>query len=419
MAPRSNISRTTTRLYIGKSTVFKAFLLGGVVLISAVFIWYTFNVIGKLQTDTRSQVEKYVKMWQLVANSPTSGNELQFIFDEIIVKANFPIIVLDAKKQPIHWRNIEGLSPTDTSRQTLAHLKKVADKMIAQHGEFPLRFAESHVNYFCYGDSQVIKQLMMMPFIEIGIVVAFMIVAIIGFQNIRRSEERHIWVGMAKETAHQLGTPISSLMGWAEVMESKCSGEQTVVERAAVTDVVDNMKVDIERLQRIANRFSQIGSVPDLPSCNLNQVVQETVEYYRRRLPFEGKGISINFSAGELPEVPLNPELLSWALENLIKNALQVVDQKTGRVDVRTGLQSNNKCAVVEISDNGPGVSTAAARKIFRAGFTTKKRGWGLGLTLVKRIVEESHSGRVTLKRSKPGETVFEILLPLQGNRRG
>jgi signal transduction histidine kinase len=179
------------------------------------------------------------------------------------------------------------------------------------------------------------------------------------------------------------------------------------------------MKVDIERLQRIANRFSQIGSVPDLPSCNLNQVVQETVEYYRRRLPFEGKGISINFSAGELPEVPLNPELLSWALENLIKNALQAVDQKTGRVDVRTGLQSNNKCALVEISDNGPGVSTAAARKIFRAGFTTKKRGWGLGLTLVKRIVEESHFGRVTLKRSKPGETVFEILLPLQKNKRG
>jgi signal transduction histidine kinase len=211
-----------------------------------------------------------------------------------------------------------------------------------------------------------------------------------------------------------LGTPISSLMGWAEVMESKCSGEQTVVERTAVTDVVDNMRVDIDRLQKIANRFSQIGSIPDLRSCSLNKVVGETVEYYRRRLPFEGKGIGINLSVGELPEIPLNPELLGWALENLIKNALQAVDQKTGRVDIRTGLLSNDKYALVEISDNGPGVSTAAARKIFRAGFTTKKRGWGLGLTLVKRIMEESHNGRVTLKRSKPGETVFEILLPLQ-----
>jgi len=419
MAPGSHISRRTGRLYIGRSTVFKAFLLGGVAVISAVFIWYTFNVIAKLQIDTRSQVVKYVRMWQLAASSPTSGTELQFIFDEIIVKASFPIIVLNADRQPIHWRNIEGISPTDTSRQVLAHLKKVADKMVEQHGEFPLRFGESHVNYFCYGDSGVIRQLMMMPFIEIGIVVAFMIVAIIGFQSIRRSEERHIWVGMAKETAHQLGTPLSSLMGWTEVMESECSGGRATIERAAITDVIDNMKVDIDRLEKVANRFSQIGSVPDLPVCNLNQVVQETVEYYRRRLPLEGEGPSIDFSAGELPEVPLNPMLLGWALENLIKNALQAVDQKTGRVDVRTGLLSNNKWALVEISDNGPGVSAAAARKIFRAGFTTKKRGWGLGLTLVKSIVEESHFGRVTLKRSKPGETVFEILLPLQKNKRG
>lgn len=419
MGPKSNISRTTARLYIGKSTVFKAFLLAGVAVISGVFIWYTFNVIGKLQTDTRSQVEKYVKMWQLVANSPTFGTELQFIFDEIIVKANFPIIVLDAERQPIHWRNIEGISPADTSRKALAHLKKVSEKMVRQHGEFPLQFGESHVNYFCYGDSEVIKQLTMMPFIEIGIVIAFMTVAIIGFQNIRRSEQRHIWVGMAKETAHQLGTPISSLMGWAEVMESECSGGQAAVRTVAVRDVVDNMKVDIKRLQKVANRFSQIGSTPDLQPYNLNEVVQETVDYYRRRLPFEGKGININFSAGDLPAVQLNPELFGWALENLIKNALQAVDSKTGKVDIRTSPLSSKKCVRVEIEDNGPGISAAAARKIFRPGFTTKKRGWGMGLTLVKRIVEESHSGRISLKRSKPGETVFEILLPLAENKRG
>ncbi len=420
MTRKSNVSRRTARLYIGKSTVFKVFLLVGVIVISVVFVWYTVNVIGKLQSDTRSQVEKYVKMWQLVANSSTSGTELQFIFDEIIVKANFPIIVLDADRQPIHWRNIEGILPTDTSRQILERLKRAADKMVKQNGEFPLRFGESHVSYFCYGDSEVIRQLTMMPFVEIGIVIAFMIVAIIGFQNIRRSEERHIWVGMAKETAHQLGTPISSLMGWAEVMESDCSVEQSPSERGvAVREVVDNMKVDIERLQKVASRFSQIGSIPDLSPYSLNKVVKETVDYYSRRLPFEGKGTSINFSAGELPEVHLNPELLSWVLENLIKNSMQAVDAKTGRIEVKTALSANKKYAVVEVYDNGSGISSAAARKIFRPGFTTKKRGWGLGLTLVKRIVEESHSGRIYLKRSRPGETVFEILLPLQGSKRG
>jgi signal transduction histidine kinase len=418
MSPKSHISRTTTRLYIGASTVFKAFLLVGVAAISVVFIWYTFNVIGKLQTDTRSQVEKYVKLWQLAANSTMSGAELQFIFDEIIVKANFPIIVLDSDRQPLHWRNIEGIAPTDTSREALAHLKEAADKMFRQHGEFPLQFGEGYVNYFCYGDSEVIRQLTMMPFIEIGIVIAFLTVALIGFQSIRRSEQRHIWVGMAKETAHQLGTPISSLMGWTEVMDSECAGENPTVPSVAVKDVVSNMRIDITRLQKVANRFGQIGSIPDLQPCNLNEVVQETVDYYCRRLPFEGKGISINFAAGNLPPVQLNPELFGWVLENLVKNALQVVDPKTGRVDIQTSLHANKKCALVEIADNGSGIPAAAARKIFRPGFTTKKRGWGMGLTLVKRIIEENHNGRISLKRSKPGETVFEILLPLAGERK-
>ncbi|HWR83025.1 MAG TPA: HAMP domain-containing sensor histidine kinase [Candidatus Deferrimicrobium sp.] len=415
MALGLNITRGTARLYIGKSTAFKVFLLVGVAAISAVFIWYTVSVIGKLQTDTRSQVEKYVKMWQLAASSAMSGAELQFIFDEIIVKANFPIIVLDGDRRPIHWRNIAGISPTDTASATRGKLREMAEKMVRQHGEFPLRFGETHVNYFCYGDSKVIRQLTMMPFVEIGIVVAFLIVALIGFQSIRRSEERHIWVGMAKETAHQLGTPISSLLGWAEVAQEKCASEQSAVARGAVRDVIENMKIDIGRLQKVANRFGQIGSTPDLRPFNLNKIVEETIEYFRKRLPFEGKGITLQVNAGQIPEVSLNPELMGWALENLIKNALQAVDSKSGRVEVKTSLSSNGRNAMIEVCDNGTGIPAAAARKIFRPGFTTKKRGWGLGLTLVKRIVEDSHAGRVTLKHSRPGETVFEIQLPLGG----
>ena len=222
MAGKSNISRRLDRLYIGKSTVFKSFLLGGVLIISAVFIWYTLDLIGQLQIDTRSQVEKYVKMWQMAANSPTPGPELQFVFDEIIVKATFPIAVLDSVRQPIHWRNIPGVAPNDTSAAAYARVQEEVARMRATNHEFPLYFGTSSVNYFCYGDSEVITQLKWMPFIEIGIVLAFMVVGIIGFQNIRRSEERFIWVGMAKETAHQLGTPITSLMGWLEVLETEC-----------------------------------------------------------------------------------------------------------------------------------------------------------------------------------------------------
>ncbi len=414
----SRARRSVNSLYVGKSTIFKMFLLGGVLLISGVFIWFTFNVIDKLKDDTRSNVVKYVKMWQLAANSNVAGTELQFIFDEIIVKANFPIIVLDQNREPIHSRNVDHIQPEDTTAATREYLKQVAKRMMDENGEFPLVYEngpDTFVNYLLYGDAEVINQLKMMPFVEIGIILAFMLIAIIGFQNIRRSEERHIWVGMAKETAHQLGTPISSLMGWLEVMdtESECFSDE---QRQLVDDTLGNMKVDVIRLQKVANRFGKIGSIPDLLPADLNVIVQETVDYYSRRLPFEGKGIKITFEPSTVPNVYLNQELFGWALENMLKNALQAVDSRTGVISIHTFCQPGNRWVTCEIRDNGHGISTAAARKIFRAGFTTKKRGWGLGLTLVKRIIEEYHNGRVTLRKSRPGETVFEIYLPVASN---
>jgi signal transduction histidine kinase len=409
-----------TRLYLGKSTFFKGFLLGGVLIISLVFIWYTFNVIEKLKEGTRSQVEKYVKMWQLAAGSSTSGEELQFIFDEIIVKADFPIIVLNSEREPIHSRNIKGIGPTDNSPEAMAELRKRAQQMIETNGEFPLYFGEGHVNYFLYGDTKAIRQLTMMPFIEIGIVLAFLLVALVGYHNIRRSEERHIWVGMAKETAHQLGTPISSLMGWTEVLQAECEStgrDQAGGLKSTLNEGIENMRIDITRLQKVANRFGQIGSIPELDKADVNAAVRDAVEYFRRRLPFEGKGIRIEFEAAELPEVDLNRELFGWALENLIKNSLQSVDPKAGLIHFRTFLQPGKDCVVIEIEDNGRGIPAAAQRRIFRPGFTTKKRGWGLGLTLVRRIVEEYHNGKVALKRSHPGETVFEITLPVSSKK--
>jgi hypothetical protein len=280
-----------------------------------------------------------------------------------------------------------------------------------------LYFGETNVNYLRYGDSQIIRQLKVMPFIAIGIVVAFMIVAIIGFQNIRRSEERYIWVGMAKETAHQLGTPLSSLMGWLEVISFEHRQEMKAEDQDQFLDTtIANMATDVKRLQRVATRFGQIGSIPDLEQCDLNALVNETVEYYRTRLPFEGEGTQIEMIAGQIPTMSLNPELFSWVLENLLKNALQAVDPKTGMITARTGVAADRKHVFLEVADNGPGIPTGTARKLFRPGFTTKKRGWGMGLTLVKRIVEEYHVGRIVLARSQPGETVFQITLPIAGD---
>ncbi len=405
---------TTSDLHLGKSTLFKSFLLAGVLAISAVFIWYTFNVIDKLQSDTRDQVQRYVMLWQLAANSPTSSSEMQFIFEEIIVKATFPILVMNDEMEPIAWRNVSGIDPEDNSPETIARLKQVAKEMRSEYPPQALQIGDELVNWLYYGDTEVIGQLKMMPFIEIGIVLAFMAIGLIGFQNIRRSEERHIWVGMAKETAHQLGTPISSLMGWLEVLgadHDEESGAQPLT-AAELSETVDDMRVDVDRLQKVAKRFGQIGSIPELQSVALKPVLEEIVDYYRRRLPFEGRGIQILLEVGEIPMVDLNAELFGWALENMIKNSLQAVDSINGRVRITCSLESDRKRISLCIVDNGSGIPIAIARKIFRAGVTSKKRGWGLGLTLVKRIIEEYHGGQIRLEKSKPGETQFRINLP-------
>ncbi len=406
--------RVSDRLYLGRSTLFKIFMLIGIVAISGFFIWYSFRLIDELKANTRSQVEKYVKLWELAINAPDTGSELQFVFDEIIVKAEFPIIVLDHDLKPVQWRNVPDIATGDSTKATLDELTQLSQELIADNRSFPIYFGKMKINTLCYGDPAIVRQLQRMPFIEIGVVVAFMIVGLIGFQSIRKSEERLIWVGMAKETAHQLGTPISSLLGWLELMSREHRTELNPRELDTLLDqTTENMSVDVTRLQQVANRFGLIGSQPELEPCDVNEIIVTAIEYYRRRLPFEGQGAKLEILSEAVPQVLLNRELFGWVLENLIKNALQAVDPRVGLVQVRISCNAETKGKIqIEVIDNGSGIPVAAQRKIFRAGFTTKKRGWGMGLTLVKRIVEEYHRGSIWLESSRPGETVFVMTLP-------
>jgi hypothetical protein len=408
-------NKNNIKLSIGGTTFFKLFLLAGIIIISFVFIWYTIDVIAQLKHDAEQMVKSYVNLWQLAANDNTSGGEVQVIFDEVIKKANFPVVIAGLDGEPVFWRNVEGIVDNDPSPAAHRKVKEVAGKMKESNGEIPLKFGETTINYFYYGDSPVIRQLRLMPFIEIGLVGAFILVGFIGFQNIRRSEERHIWVGMAKETAHQLGTPISSLMGWLEILFGRCGGgkpDETVPE-IKNDEIFAQMKTDVDRLQRVANRFGQIGSRPELKEVDINMLLEETGSYYRRRLPFNGQGTEIVCRLAKLPSVYMNGELITWAIENLLKNSLQAVNPEKGRIELISALSKDSRKIIVQVADNGCGIPPGTARKLFRPGFTTKKRGWGLGLTLARRIVEEYHGGKIVLLKSRPGETVFQITLPI------
>jgi len=270
----------------------------------------------------------------------------------------------------------------EVTADNLEKLKEITVEMFKRNGRFPIKHiddeskTETIINYFYYGDPKLILQLQAMPLIEIGLVAVFIIIGYIGYRNIKRSEQNFIWVGMAKETAHQLGTPISSLMGWLELLKSRTDSNdsefQMGEERFGIPEISTKMSMDIDRLQKIANRFSQIGSKPTLKSADLNNVIIEIVDYFKDRLPYRGEGITINFIPGQLNNVNINKELISWVIENLIKNSLEACDPRSGKITIATSMSSDTRLVVAEFGDNGKGVAPGSQKKIFNPGYTSK-----------------------------------------------
>jgi signal transduction histidine kinase len=256
-----------------------------------------------------------------------------------------------------------------------------------------------------YGESQMVRELRWYPYIQFLFVGLFILVGYLGFSYVRRSEQSSLWVGMAKEAAHQLGTPISSLMGWTEILRSDAIG---VDQRR---DAVDEVEKDVERLKRVASRFSDIGSMPRLSVESLESVVGSTVDYMQRRLPRKGKDVQLVVDMEPGLKVPLNPELFEWVVENLLKNALDALEGGEGRIEVRARREGEQ--VHVDVEDTGKGIDRREWKFIFRPGFSTKTRGWGLGLSLAKRIVEDYHGGELILLQSRPGHgSTFRISIP-------
>ncbi len=379
-----------------------------------VFFYYTQDVVNRLKEDSRKVLTTYAKLWQLVASGSPGGEEVSILFEEVIQKSNFPIVITDPEGNPIAWREIPQVPEDDTTLAGREKLQKIMKKMDESREPIPIYYEADEekrlLNLLHYGDPHWIARLHYIPLIEIGIMTLFILIGFLGFLNIKRSEQQSIWVGMAKETAHQLGTPISSLMGWLEHLRQQ---KNNSTEQASI-DISSEMEKDIQRLEKIAARFSQIGSPPELTTVDLNQVIKDAVGYFQQRLPYAGSGVKIKENLNEESQIPGNAELLSWVLENMLKNSLEAVDPKNGVIEVSLQTDSRKKCALITITDNGRGIPAKDHKKIFSPGFTTKKRGWGLGLSLAKRIVEQYHQGKIHLIESISGvRTEFRILLPL------
>jgi signal transduction histidine kinase len=399
---------------VGFSTFFKGFLVFGMIAVISIFIYFSQTIVSGLRADAARVSQASARLIQYGASEATDPAVIDFIFENIITKVNFPIVVTDRNGTPVAWT--VDIDPSDTTSEARERLNKLVREYDQQNQPIEITSENEIINVLHYGDSNLIGLLQLIPAIEIFVVGFFILIAFIGFRHIQISEQRSIWVGMAKETAHQLGTPLSSLIGWVELLklkyeEGKMKFPAGDTERD-FNDVSNRMLGDLKRLDRIATRFGQIGSIPDLEEGNLNDVISEVVAYFKARIP--SRGVTISEKYGNLPPVKINTELISWVIENLIKNSMESTSPKAGIIGIKTSYNPGHKKVLITVEDNGRGVPPAQQKRIFAPGFTTKKRGWGLGLTLARRIVEEYHKGKISLKYSDPGiRTAFGIELPV------
>lgn len=267
------------------------------------------------------------------------------------------------------------------------------------------------LNKIHYGDSKLVEEFKYYPYVQLLIAAAFILLAYIGFSYVKKNENSKIWVGLSKETAHQLGTPLSSLMGWIELLKLNYNDPDKV------NDLISEVENDLERLKKVADRFSKIGSVPEIKNENLIKVIERVIAYFERRIPQSGKNIQfaieiLNGSKSDKQQfiTPINSELFEWVIENLTKNSIDAIEDKSGKITYQ--LSTDKKNIYIDVIDTGKGIDLRLRKEIFRPGFSTKKRGWGLGLSLAKRIIEEYHKGKIFVKSSTPGKgSVMRIVL--------
>lgn len=386
-------------IYNSKSR-FKLLILLIALIIGGASIYYTQQLVSRLAERERKLIDLYAKGLKFAGSSENSG-DLSFIFEEI-VKANnsIPVILADENRVPVNSKNIEIPHGT-TMEEEHKILQKEIQEMRLQHDSIEIEFAPGYRNYIFYKNSFLLRQLLYYPYVQLTIIAIFAIIAYMAFSYSRNAEQNRVWVGLAKETAHQLGTPLSSLMAWVELFRGDTEYKNQ--------EVVAELEKDVQRLEMITARFSSIGSAPSMNDEPIYAAIENTVDYLKVRVSRK-----VTFTmASDLPKyttAKINKPLFDWVIENTCKNAVDAMNG-VGAIHIHISALNNSKLAI-DISDTGKGIPRSKFNQVFEPGYTTKKRGWGLGLTLVKRIVTNYHGGKIFVLNSEPGKgTTFRIII--------
>jgi len=365
------------------------------ILIVSGTIWYSSYLAKKIEYEERQRVEQWVDAVTLLA-SPTSTGDTRLNLRIINDNDDIPIIWTNEKDSIIEHRNLDSgrlARDPDYLKERLAELKAQNRPVVWEDPQSP---AKKNIYYF--GHSRLLNEVRYYPLVQLFIVGLFILITVLALRSSHRSTQNGVWAGMAKETAHQLGTPVSSLEGWVEILKETHGGESFVPE----------IEKDVNRLRLVSDRFGKIGSTPQLEEKNIVEQITLMVEYIRKRA---GGKVAFRIEDHGRQSVPvrISAPLFDWVIENLLKNALDAME---GRGSITVDIQDGGGEVTIDVSDTGKGISKQHLARVFRPGFTTKKRGWGLGLSLSKRIIEQYHRGTLTVKNSEPGKgTTFRIVL--------
>ncbi|HPM17441.1 MAG: ATP-binding protein [Bacteroidales bacterium] len=360
------------------------FLFLFAILLGVGSLIYTQSLVKNLKSEERKKVQMWAEATRLI-NSADSTQNLEFLLSIIENNNTVPVILTDGHDNIIAVRNIDLGKEGDRGSLGVS-----LEKMKSRNNPIIIDLGGGFINRIYYKDSIILTQLIYYPYVQLGLIIMFILVSYQALSSSRKAEQNRVWVGMSKETAHQLGTPTTSLSGWIEILQNNYPDIQVTRELA----------LDVKRLEKVTERFSKIGSKPELSEENIISLVQNSVDYLKSRSSNKVLFV-LTFSSDDEILAPVNPALFEWVIENVCKNAIDAIEG-SGEVTVR--VTEDEKYAVIDISDTGKGMSKTAYKKIFNPGYTTKKRGWGLGLSLSKRIIDEYHNGKIFVKSSEIGK---------------
>jgi K+-sensing histidine kinase KdpD len=375
-----------------KKQRWKYILFFSAVLIGGGSLLYTHRLAKHIESQERKQIELWAEATRILGSYELTTNDISFPLEVLENNTQIPVILTNQKDSILEYRNL------DTTRaRSYEYMHKVLERMKSENDSIVIDLGNNQFQYLYYRNSNLLRNIAVFPYIQLAVIILFISVSYIAFSVSRKAEQNKVWTGLSKETAHQLGTPISSLLGWIELLkQQKSSGVST-----------HELEQDARRLEKIADRFSKIGSKPALKEHDLVEILKTSIDYISTR---KAKSIRLVSHLPDHPIIlPVNETLFEWVIENILKNAMDATEGK-GEVTIR--CHDTEASAVIDITDNGKGIPKSRFKTIFKPGYTTKKRGWGLGLSLTKRIVETYHDGRIFVLSSEPGvKTVFRIIL--------